>query len=102
MALPCPNCKKSIQNDVDVKWFGGENGQAAVYCCPLCYSIATRFYNRAASELKQLLDMLKESTRIGLAEGRLNFPERELSKKELLEGILQLKENKDARRAPSR
>jgi hypothetical protein len=99
MPFPCPNCKRPINDPMAVRWFGAENNQAAVYCCSECFIIATRFYNRAAAELKALLDMLKESTRVALTEGRMVFPEAP-TKKETLEAILQLKEWSDARKAP--
>lgn len=99
MPFPCPNCHETIKRPEDVRWFGHENNQAAVYCCPTCFEIANRFYNRAAAELKVLLDMLKESTRTALAEGRMSFPEAP-TKKELLESVLQLKEWSDAHKSP--
>lgn len=102
MKLACPNCKKEV-DEQDVKWFGGEGGQAAVFCCSTCHSIAERLYARGKAELTALLNMLKEGIRVSIADGRLHLPEGspdgELSKREVLEAILQLKERSDARKA---
>jgi len=101
MNLKCPNCKQEV-DEKNVKWFGGEGGQAAIFCCPTCHSIAERLYARGRAELMALLNMLKEGIRVSMAEGRLHLPEGspdgELSKKQVLEAILQLKEPSDARK----
>ena len=101
MNLTCPNCKKEVKPD-DVKWFGQEAREAAVFCCPACHALAELIYQRGKVELSRLLMMLMEGVRVSLAEGRLQLPESpngEPSKKQVLEAILNMKDWIDARKA---
>ncbi len=91
MALPCVNCNQPVQQQ-DAKFFHG------VFVCGTCHIMAERLYSRANQELKNLLLMLQESIRIALIESRLQFREGvdvSLSKKEVLEAIVQLQEMKE-------
>lgn len=89
--MPCVNCKQPVEPQ-DAKFFH------SVFICGTCHTMAERLYSRASQELKNLLLMLQESIRISLIEGRLQFREgidMGLSKKEVLEAIVQLQEMKD-------
>ncbi len=94
MALPCMNCQQPV-NDKSAKFFHG------TLICDTCHTIAERLYGRARQELTDLLVMLQEGIRIAIIERRLAFAEggtgEEMSKKEVLEAIVRLKDIKDAR-----
>lgn len=94
--LPCPNCKKPVA-EPDVRWFGGGDS-AAIFTCVECHELAQRVYARSHRVLTQLQTVLKESIRNALQDGKLHLGEVEnvdtISKKELLEAIVRLQENK--------
>lgn len=80
VGITCLNCKQEV---------GEQEGKlfAEVFLCPGCFLIAGRLYERAERDLKQVLVMMKESIRIGLLQGQLQFSEEELktlSKPDLL------------------
>lgn len=80
VGIPCLNCKKEVAQQ-EGKLF------AEVFLCPGCFLIASRLYERAEKDLKQVLVMMKEAIRIGLLQGQLQFSEEELknlSKPDLL------------------
>jgi hypothetical protein len=85
--LPCLNCQRQVAA-TEAKIFAG------TYCCPTCFEIAQRIEARLESELKRMLVMLRESIRISIVERRLVLgpadAARDLSKKEVLEAIIQL------------
>lgn len=91
------NCQQPVSSDA--KFFHG------TLVCDTCHTMAERLYTRARAELTDLLVMLQEGIRIAIIERRLQFQEneggRELSKKEVLEAIVRLKDMKDARNAHS-
>lgn len=93
--LPCVNCQTPVDS-AQAKIF------ASVFVCPQCYALAERFMQRATEELKALLLVQQEAIRLALTERRFFLgaaqPSRELSKKEVLEQILQFTEKADARR----
>lgn len=94
MALPCMNCQQPV-SDKSAKFFHG------TLVCDKCHVMAERLYDRARKELTDLLVMLQEGIRIAIIERRLEFREgtgtEEMSKKEVLEAIVRLKDMKDAR-----
>jgi hypothetical protein len=107
--MPCMNCHRPVDPAV-AKFFGGSNdlpsrpgGQASVFVCPECFDLVELFRNRARADLLDLLAMLEEALKQALVRGELrlgsNPPLRDLSKKEVLEQILTLKEKLDARRS---
>ena len=80
VGIPCLNCKAEVSE-------GAGKLFAEVFVCPGCFLIASRLYERADKDLKQVLVMMKESIRIGLLQGQLQFSEEELqtlSKPDLL------------------
>jgi len=93
--LPCMNCQKPVEPS-SAKTFAG------VFVCPVCFLTAERLEQRATQELKALLTMQREAIRIALIERRLVLgpaePLRDLSKKEVLEQVLQLAEKANAHR----
>jgi hypothetical protein len=95
--LPCMNCQEMV-DPKSAKFFAG------VFVCPGCFGLADRFYQKGAEDLKGLLLMLQESIRVALVRGELKLgtaePLRDLSKKEVLEQIVKLREKMDARRSP--
>lgn len=96
-ALTCMNCKQPVGEN-EAKFFHG------TFVCGTCFTIAERFYSRAHKELNDLLVMLKEGLRLAIIDGRLQFKEGsgvELSKREVLEAIVQLQEMNDARKTRS-
>jgi len=62
--LPCMNCKTPID---DGKFF------AEVWVCSDCHGMATRFYDKAQADMRKIMVMMKETIRIGLIEGKLQF-----------------------------
>lgn len=93
MSLPCMNCQQPVA-DASAKFFHG------TLVCGTCHAMAERLYDRARKELTDLLVMLQEGIRIAIIERRLQFREEkdgEVSKKEVLEAIVRLKDMKDAR-----
>jgi hypothetical protein len=91
--LPCLNCQKPVQA-TEARIFAG------TFVCPACFAIATRMEARLTSELKRLLLMTREAIRISIVERRLVLgpadEARDLSKKEVLEAIIQLQDRADA------
>lgn len=87
--LPCLNCQKQVDPQ-ESKVFAG------VFVCPTCYSVAERLEARATEELKSLLTLQREAIRVALIERRLALGpaevQRDLTKKEVLEQIVQLSE----------
>lgn len=85
--LTCLNCQKQVAQ-TEAKIF------AACYVCPTCFEIATRIESRLTAELQRMLHMLREEIRISIVERRLVLgpadAARDLSKKEVLEAIIQL------------
>lgn len=98
MPLPCVNCKKLTAPD-DAKFFAG------VFLCSECGFIAEHFLEKGTEDLKGLLLMLKESIRVAAVRGELKLgvaePMRDLSKKEVLQQIVTLREKMDASRSPT-
>jgi hypothetical protein len=68
----------------------------------MCFSVAERLEARATEELKSLLTIQREAIRVALLERRLTLgpaePTRDLTKKEVLEQVIQLAEKADAHR----
>jgi hypothetical protein len=87
------NCKEPV-NSNEAEIFAG------VFCCTRCALVARRFFERGAQDLNGLLLMLQESIRIALVRGELKLgtaePFRDLSKKEVFEQIIKLREKMDA------
>jgi hypothetical protein len=83
--LACMCCKELVPGD-EGKFF------AKVFCCSRCYTVATRVVEVAEQELRQLLVVVRESTRIALLEGKLEFKQsvETMSKKQLFEEIVRL------------
>lgn len=80
MGLPCMNCASVIEPE-DARFFGG------AFVCPLCYTLAERFQDRATSILNSLLVVTFESIRIALTEGRFHCGKNnveEMSQQDLL------------------
>jgi hypothetical protein len=105
------NCHRPVDPAV-AKFFGGSNdlpsrpgGQPSVFVCPECFDLAELFRNRGRADLLDLLAMLEEAIKQALVRGELklgsNEPLRDLSKKEVLEQIIKLKEKMDAHRSGS-
>lgn len=97
MALPCLNCGNDVAED-QAKIFAG------VFCCPVCHELAERLERKIQAQLKQLYTMTRESIRIALVEGKLHFgnePDKEISKTDLLKGIMQLEAIRDAKKTPA-
>lgn len=94
--LPCLNCQKEVGDNAG-KIFAG------CFVCPTCFEIASRLEARLDGELKRMLVMLRESIRIAIVERRLVLgpaaAARDLSKKEVLEAIIQL-QNANGNAAP--
>ena len=64
--------------------------------------MAERLFERSQRELRLLQSVLSESIRLALLEGRLQFasgPLEEPSKRDVLEAIVELQENRDADRS---
>jgi hypothetical protein len=91
--LPCLNCQKPVQA-AEAKIFAG------TFVCPVCFAIATRMEDRLNGELKRLLLMTREAIRISIVERKLALgpadAARDLSKKEVLEAIIQLQDRAEA------
>ncbi len=88
--LPCLNCKQTVQPQ-EAKVFAG------VYVCPSCFSISERLYQRGEQEIRHLLTMMKESIRVALLDGRVNFKEQkveEVSKTDVLRAIVKMEEER--------
>jgi hypothetical protein len=86
--LPCLNCQKQVEATA-AKIFAG------CYVCPTCFEIASRMEARLEGELKRMLVMLREAIRVSIVERRLvlgpnDAASPDLSKKEVLEAIIQL------------
>jgi hypothetical protein len=86
--LPCLNCQKETDSSA-AKIFAG------CYVCPTCYEIAARMEARISGELKRMQTMLREAIRVSIVERRLvlgpnDAASPDLSKKEVLEAIIQL------------
>lgn len=83
------NCQRALRED-EAKFF------AAVFVCSDCHFMAERLFTRARKELNQLLVVMKESIRLALIEGRLQFSNTvqvdEVSKKELIQNMMDLAE----------
>lgn len=101
--LLCTNCDAPVP-PADAKFFGAPgDGRAppheAVFVCPACYEMAALFRRRAVEQLKSFLTLTEECLRLALVEKRLRLgplqPQRELSKKEVFESLLQIVEKKD-------
>lgn len=93
--MNCLNCDKPVPEQ-DARLF------ASVFCCPTCFEVASRLYQRLEGELKKLLIISKETIRVALIEGKLHYAsgeERDVSKEELLRMITQMSEKKDAERS---
>ena len=90
--ISCMNCRKDVP-EVDGQVFAG------VFVCPICFTLASRLFERSQRELKQLLSMLQEAIRIALVEGKLHFAEgttlEDVSKKDLLEAIVALNSRRE-------
>lgn len=93
--LPCVNCRKAV-GQKDAKFFDG------VFLCPNCEAIARRVEERLGNELRMMQTMLHESIRVACCEGRLHLSEsvatKDVSKKEVLEAIVQLSAMKEVRK----
>jgi hypothetical protein len=86
--LRCLNCQQQVQADAG-KIFAG------CYVCQTCFEIASRIEARLSEELRRMQLMLREAVRISIVERRLvlgpnDAASRDLSKKEVLEAIIQL------------
>lgn len=89
--LPCMNCRKPTA-DEDGKVF------AEVFVCSTCYTMAERMFHRLEGELRRLLLLSKETIRVALIEGKMNFEnatEQEIPKEDLLKMIVQFSERKE-------
>jgi hypothetical protein len=60
------NCRKEVLPN-EGKLF------AEVFVCPDCYLVAERMMDRALKELKLVLVMMKDTIRVGLLNGKLQF-----------------------------
>lgn len=91
--IPCMNCKRVLESDKGRVF-------AEVFVCENCHKMAESLYNRCDGELRRLLLILRESIRIALVEGKLQFspalPNEEVPKAELLKMIVELTEKKNA------
>ena len=103
MGLECTNCGRDVE-PAEAKFFGAPgNGQqapnAAVFVCPDCYMLAELFEHRALEQLKALMMLSRECIRLALIERRLKLgplpPQRDLSKREVFEALLQMLQKKD-------
>jgi len=65
------NCKKTVEQDQG-KFF------AEAFICADCYAIADQLYDRGQKELKMLLLLLKESIRVAILKGELQFQPQQL------------------------
>jgi hypothetical protein len=59
------NCHEEVAGEA--KFF------AEVFVCPDCFLVASRFYERAQQEAKQMLVLMKEYIRLSLVTGKLQF-----------------------------
>jgi hypothetical protein len=87
--LSCLNCKKAVAPD-QVKFF------AEAFVCADCYLIAEQLYAKGQQELKMLLLLLKESIRVAIVKGELQFqPQqlRDMPKSDLLAHLAVLTEH---------
>ena len=90
--LHCLNCKADVPAD-EGRIF------AQVFVCPRCFSLAESFYERSLYELRRLEVALRESVRLALLEGRLQFsaaPDHDLSKRDVLRAVVLLEELRHA------
>lgn len=103
MGLECTNCSREVEPN-EAKFFGAPgNGQrapnTAVFVCAECYALAELFEQRATEQLKSLLMLSKECIRLALMEKRLKLgplpPQRDLTKREVFESLLQMLEKRD-------
>lgn len=87
--LPCVNCKKDVDPDT-AKFFG------KIFICDDCYRIAERLYARGEQELKMLLLVLRESIRLAIVQGNLQFSLQQLEdmdKEDLLSHLQSIARN---------
>jgi recombinational DNA repair protein (RecF pathway) len=92
--LKCMNCHREILPGT-VKIFAG------VCVCDTCHGTAKNFYDKLLIELQQLLTIAKESIRVALIEGKFQLSEqqvRDISKKELLERIVEMEQDRATKR----
>lgn len=84
--LGCVNCKKDVAPD-QAKMF------AQAFVCPDCFLVAERFMQRGTKEANQMLLILKESIRLALIRGELQFSAEkieDMSPEELFKEMSQL------------
>jgi hypothetical protein len=91
---PCLNCHHEIPPE-EGRLFAG------VLVCANCFALAERLHERSLHELSMLQVMVRESIRIALVEGRLQFAtghEGEVPKRDVLRAVVQLLEKRHADR----
>lgn len=84
--LRCLNCSVEVSAS-DAKFFAG------AFCCPTCFALAERLYQRGEYELKLMLLVLKESIRVAIVKKELQFNTAQLEdmpKKDLLSELARL------------
>lgn len=90
--IDCMNCRCKVEQE-DARVF------AEVFVCSSCYQMAERLFTRCEGELKKLLLLLRESIRIALVEGKLQYGQsaslEEVPKAELLKMIVEMTEKKN-------
>lgn len=89
--LCCINCHKPVSSH-EARLFAG------VFCCLTCYTVAEHLLLQSEMYLRRLMALTKESIRVALIEGKLHHgtDNKELSKRDILEMIVQMSEKKDA------
>lgn len=89
------NCREAVTQE-NAKFFDG------VFLCPNCHAIAMRVEERLGTELRMMQIMLHEAIRVSCCEGKLHLANTgiapDASKKDVLEAIVQLAEQKEARK----
>ncbi len=85
LVLNCINCKEEVAPD-KAKFF------AQMFVCPDCYKIAERVYVRGRQELEMMLLLLKESIRVAIVQGELQFsgPVEDVSKEDFMTTLARL------------
>jgi hypothetical protein len=90
--LTCVNCSKEIP-------VGTAFVHQGVLVCKSCFTIASALVTRAEEDMQKLLLLYKETIRVALCNGKLNFASDQsltTSKKETLEKMLVLLGNDTA------
>jgi hypothetical protein len=91
--LSCLSCQKPVDPN-EAKLF------AKMFVCPTCYTVATRLKTRLTDQLKFMIVTLDETIRLSIVDHKLlsllpTQNERDATKKEVLEAILQLQDARE-------